>query len=199
MTVSRTNRFGLTQSSDDLDPPVNRTQLNGDYSSIESLAAIGSNGALTARPPAGIRDRLYLVSSGDQAGTLWWDTGTAWVQVVNRRTWWESRTFSVPGEVLIHTAADQIPGFSEPVRSTQQTWLYGVMASLSEGAATIELRAAGTPVGGLTMAVTTVPTVFRATAPVRLSDLDYVQALVTARPGATPRNLSLSVLLEMTA
>lgn len=80
MTLSTSPRLGLPRSSADADAAFERAELDGAMGSLESSAALSSNGLRAARPAPGVRDRYYW--STDEL-RLYYDDGTIWRLLVN--------------------------------------------------------------------------------------------------------------------
>jgi len=81
MAVSNTSRFGLPQWSEGTDPRPGRTDTNAFLRAIEEKAAMYvPSGPLTSRPTAGIGGRLFAATDQGEAGRLYYDTGTTWME-----------------------------------------------------------------------------------------------------------------------
>lgn len=204
MTITKTQRLDVTQWSDDLDTPINRVQMTADFAKIEALAAVALSGTLADRPAAGVRERLYLVSSGTGAGEVFWDTGAAWVRVTTPKTLRQVLTFSKPGELLVPVGAENvIPGYFSPSPAGQAVRLVGARARIREGVSfTCELRVDGVAVPGMTgMVVTPTATTFTPTLTGGLGPLvpadGFVELVATGVSGG-PQNLSFSVYVDVT-
>lgn len=76
MAVTTTPRLLLPRWSAGTDP-LRRTQLDSAFANLELYAGRFEEGALSARPAAGIRDRYYMVTDAG-ARILTRDTGTSW-------------------------------------------------------------------------------------------------------------------------
>lgn len=77
MTVSKTQRLGLTRWSDEADPWL-RSDWDLDNAQLEALAAMAEAGTLAARPAAAKSGRFYYDAADD---SIYYDTGTKWVTV----------------------------------------------------------------------------------------------------------------------
>lgn len=79
MAVTSGPRFLLTRWSVGTDP-FTRAQLDDDLATLDQYAARAESGLLSARPPAGIRDRFYTVrgDTADRNGTVYYDDGATW-------------------------------------------------------------------------------------------------------------------------
>lgn len=196
--ITNTSRFGLTQWSADSDAPINRTQMNTDFGKLESLALRGSNGTLAARPPAGIRDRLYQVTSGTGLGQQYWDSGSAWILVDAPKTVRTERTFSIAGEIAVSGADFYVPGTFVPEPVGQTNKLAGAYAWVQSGTVTLTVRNNSSDVAGLTGIVINQSTYeYLLPTPIELLNRAYINLHVTAVSG-TPKNMSVSILIDST-
>jgi hypothetical protein len=75
MAITPTLRFALKQYGSGGDPHPNRAEFNAMIDSIENNAAMFSQGATNARPPAGKRGRFFYDETVDR---IFYDNGTAW-------------------------------------------------------------------------------------------------------------------------
>ena len=94
MSITTSPRFGLTQWSAESDP-VNRTQFETSFGLIDSLGALYSQGALSARPAYGTVGRFYFATD---TGLLYYDTGAAWVTINPATPLGTSATVSAVGD-----------------------------------------------------------------------------------------------------
>lgn len=77
MAVFLTSRLGIHRWTDD-DDPWDREDWDGDNVKLEALAIIGTQGANSGRPAAGVQRRLYLA---DDVERLYIDDGDEWLEV----------------------------------------------------------------------------------------------------------------------
>ena len=81
MTVTTTTRLGLTRWSADSDP-ITRPQMDASHAALEAKSVIFDRGTLAARGAAGTVGRFYEVTDAvAEAPTLFWDNGSAWVEI----------------------------------------------------------------------------------------------------------------------
>lgn len=81
MAVTTTVRFGLKLATDGTDPWPGRAGWMQMLQSLENKSAQFVQGTLAARPTPTVQGRFYVVTGGAEAGSVWYDTGTAWVSV----------------------------------------------------------------------------------------------------------------------
>ena len=195
MTITSTSRLGMTQWSDNDDAPITREQMNNDFAGLEELVAIGLKGTLATRPPAGTRERLYLVNAGAGLGTVYWDTGAAWVTVRAPSVTVLPHTWSVPGDVL----ADTIPGFFVPKPAGQSVRLLSVRHKIQSGTGVnVALRIDGVAATGYG-AFTSTAAAQSVASPLAFATADVYLDLVTSAPSGSPKGLTVSAYLEYTA
>lgn len=75
MAITPTLRFALKQYGSGGDPHPNRAEFNAMIDAIENNAAMFSQGATGARPPAGKRGRFFYDETADR---IFYDNGTGW-------------------------------------------------------------------------------------------------------------------------
>jgi len=80
MAVTTTPRLGLKQYSSGADPHPTRTEFNAQQTQLETLVALAAQGTLAERPTAAKWGRLYFATDNSR---IYWDTGSAWVEVSN--------------------------------------------------------------------------------------------------------------------
>lgn len=83
MATTTTPRLGLTRWSAASDPWPARPGFDAEQALLDDLLAVTVQGTYAARPAAAIRGRFYWVTgTGTNAGKLYYDTGTAWLDVI---------------------------------------------------------------------------------------------------------------------
>lgn len=78
MAIEKTPRLGLTKYSSGSDLHPNRTEFNALQDLLESLVAISAQGTLSARPPAGVKNRTYWATD---TARQYFDDGKQWLDV----------------------------------------------------------------------------------------------------------------------
>ena len=78
--MTKTPRLGLNTYTAGSDPHPGRAEYNARMQQLDALAAIAAQGTQAERPTAGTWGRLYWARD---VARLYWDTGSAWVEVTN--------------------------------------------------------------------------------------------------------------------
>lgn len=81
MAVTNLPRSGLPQWSADGDEAETRTQANTRNQWLDDNAVLFLRGTFAARPAFGTVGRVYEVTTGTNAGRLYWDTGSSWLEI----------------------------------------------------------------------------------------------------------------------